>query len=58
MFADLEKSVRAAAFGLLDAARYWTSYYGAVPDGFQQRVDALGDQMDAISVLGGQPDGA
>lgn len=49
-FGDLEKSARVAAFGLLDAARYWVTYYGADPDGFQRRVDALGDRMDEISV--------
>lgn len=52
---DLEKSVRLAAFGLLDAFRYWASYYGAAPDAVQRRVDELGDRMDGISVIEDQP---
>ena len=48
---DLEKSARAAAFGLLEAFRYWTTYYGAAPDAVQERIDELGDRMNAISVI-------
>jgi hypothetical protein len=50
-YSDLEKSVRVAALGLLDAARHWMAYYGAGPDAFQRRVDALADRLKEISVI-------
>ena len=51
LLTDLEKSARDGAFGLLDAFRYWTTYFGANPEGVQERVDHLGDRMEAISVI-------
>lgn len=51
-FEDLEKAVRVAALGLLEAARYWMTYYDADPTGFRHRVNAIADELDAISVTG------
>lgn len=48
---DIEKSTRTPAFGLLDAVRNWTTYSGAAPDEFQQRIDDLDDRMDSVSVI-------
>ncbi len=51
LLSDLEKSARQVAFGLLDGFRFWTTYFGADPASVQQRVDELGDRMEAISVI-------
>jgi hypothetical protein len=48
---DLEKAARFGAFSFLNAVRHWATYYGAEPQALQERVDALGDEMDQISVL-------
>lgn len=48
--ADLEKYTRLAAMGLLEAALYWTTYFGADPGGFVLLKDALIDRMDDISI--------
>lgn len=49
--ADLEKDTRFAAFILLDGARHWASYNEAGRDALQDRIDQLGDVLDAASVL-------
>lgn len=50
---DLEHSTRMSAFVLLDGLRYWTTYYGADPEGVQRTVNELGDRLDTFSVLTG-----
>lgn len=51
MASMVSTSKRFAAFGLLVAGRYWTAYYGAAPEAFQEENNRLGEALDAISVL-------